>query len=58
MAEGDMVAMRLTLSGTHLPTGRRVQWPVTVFTRFAEGKVAEDWLVVDTGQFEAQLGGS
>jgi predicted ester cyclase len=58
VAEGDMVAIRLTLSGTHLPTDRYAQWPVTVFTRFAGGKVAEDWLVVDTGQFEAQLGGS
>jgi predicted ester cyclase len=41
VAEGDMVTIRLTLSGTHLPTGRYAQWPVAVFTRFAEGKVVK-----------------
>ena len=55
VAEGDMVAVRLTLSGTHLPTGKHARWPATVFARFVEGKVAEDWQVVDSGQLEMQL---
>jgi predicted ester cyclase len=56
VAEGDMVATRMTLSGTHQRTGRPVRWPLTLFSRFAEGKVVEDWPVADTAQIEAQLG--
>jgi predicted ester cyclase len=47
VAEGDIVAARVTLSGTHLPSGKHARWPATVFARFAEGKVAEDWRLVD-----------
>jgi predicted ester cyclase len=56
VAEADMVAIRMTLRGTHQPTGKRATWPATVFSRFDEGKVVEDWLVADSGQLEAQLG--
>jgi predicted ester cyclase len=38
VAEGDWVATRATMSGTHKATGKRVTWPVSVFSRFAEGK--------------------
>ena len=50
VAEGDMVAVRLTFRGTHAPTGKRATWPEMVFTRFAEGKAAESWQVTDTGR--------
>jgi predicted SnoaL-like aldol condensation-catalyzing enzyme len=50
VAEGDMVAVRLTFSGTHAPTGERATWPEMVFTRFSEGKAAESWEVTDTGR--------
>ena len=47
VAEGDEVAVRLTLSGTHRPTGQRTTWSAMAFVRFAEGKVVEDWRLVD-----------
>jgi predicted SnoaL-like aldol condensation-catalyzing enzyme len=46
VAEGDTVALRVTLSGTHLPTGQRTTWSAMVFARFADGKVTEDWRLV------------
>jgi predicted SnoaL-like aldol condensation-catalyzing enzyme len=56
VAEGDMVAVQVTLSGTHLPTGQRTTWSAMVFARFADGKVTEDWLLVDSRQIETRLG--
>jgi predicted ester cyclase len=50
VAEGDVVAVRLTFSGTHAPTGQRATWPEMVFTRFCEGKAMESWEVTDTGR--------
>ena len=50
VAEGEMVAVRLTFSGTHAPTGERATWPEMVFARFSEGKAAESWEVTDTGR--------
>ncbi len=50
VAEGDMVAVRLTFSGTHAPTGERATWPEMVFTRFAGGRAVESWEVTDTGR--------
>ena len=50
VAEGDMVATRLTFSGTHAPTGKRATWPEIVFARFSGGKAVESWEVTDTGR--------
>ncbi len=50
VAEGDMVAVRLTFSGTHAPTCERATWPEMVFARFSEGKAVESWEVTDTGR--------
>jgi predicted SnoaL-like aldol condensation-catalyzing enzyme len=50
VAEGDMVAMRLTFSGTHAPSGERAVWPEAVFARISEGKAVESWQVTDTGR--------
>jgi predicted SnoaL-like aldol condensation-catalyzing enzyme len=50
VAEGDMVAVRLTFSGTHEPTGERAAWPEMVFTRFSGGRAVESWEVIDTGR--------
>lgn len=50
VAEGDLVAVRLTYRGTDAATGERATWPEAVFTRFAGGKAAESWEIVDSGR--------
>ncbi len=50
VAEGDMVAVRLTFSGTHALIGERATWPEMVFARFSEGKAVDSWEVTDTGR--------
>jgi len=58
IAEGDTVATRATLTGTHLgtfmgiaPTNQRLTWSVLLMDRIAEGKIVlhhanADWLGV------------
>jgi predicted ester cyclase len=63
VAEGDTVAMRVTLRGTHEgeyfgvdPTGESFEMVSAVFTRIEDGHVAERWVYPDTlGAFD-QLG--
>jgi predicted SnoaL-like aldol condensation-catalyzing enzyme len=50
VAEDDMVAVRVTYSGTDATTGARATWPEMIFTRFSAGKAAESWEVLDTGR--------
>jgi predicted SnoaL-like aldol condensation-catalyzing enzyme len=50
VAEMDVVAVRLTYSGTNAATGERVTWPEVIFTRFSAGKAAESWELIDTGR--------
>jgi predicted SnoaL-like aldol condensation-catalyzing enzyme len=50
VAEDDMVAVRLTYSGTDAASGERATWPEMVFTRFAEGKAVESWEIIDAGR--------
>ena len=50
VAEGDLVAVRLTFRGTHAPTGKKATWPEMVFARFSESKAVESWQVTDTGR--------
>jgi predicted SnoaL-like aldol condensation-catalyzing enzyme len=50
VAEEDMVAVRLTYSGTDPASGERATWPEVVFTRFSEGKAMESWEILDTGR--------
>lgn len=63
IAEGDLVAMRVTLSGTHdgefmgiEPTGREFEVGNMVFTRLDDGKIAERWVQPDALGLLAQLG--
>ena len=56
IAEGDLVALHITVRGTHLgefrglaPTGKQVTWTATAFRRVRDGKLVEsfgawDWL--------------
>jgi predicted ester cyclase len=62
VAEGDRVAARLTMRGTHLgefrcvsPTGRSVVWTGLVLRRIAGGRVVEQWSQFDTTSLLAQL---
>lgn len=63
IAEGDTVAVRGTLVGTHegqfleIPaTGNSVEVPFADFFRIEDGKIAEHWGVEDTGVLMEQLG--
>jgi steroid delta-isomerase-like uncharacterized protein len=54
IAEGDKVVFRNTVTGTHLgeyrglpPTGRSVTYNEIFIVRFANGRIAEIWGVVD-----------
>lgn len=62
-AEGDRVAMRVTLSGRHTgefmgiePTGRTFEVRNLVITRVEDGKIAERWTVGDDMGMMQQLG--
>jgi steroid delta-isomerase-like uncharacterized protein len=63
IAEGDKVATRLTVRGTHqgelegiAPTGNRVEITGIVISRIAEGKIAEDWSNFDALGMLQQIG--
>ena len=64
LAEGDRVAVRSTVTGTHRgeflvvpPTGRRVAVTTMAFYRLVGGQIVERWAVVDTLEVLRQLGG-
>lgn len=61
--EGDTVAMRVTLSGTHEgsfmgiePTNESFSAQNMVFTRIEDGRIVERWLQPDTLGMLVQLG--
>jgi predicted ester cyclase len=63
IAEGDKVAVRYTLEGTHEgdlfgvpPTGRRVSIESFSVERVSEGKIREHWRITDTLDMLQQLG--
>ena len=63
VAEGDMVASRFTVTGTHqgnfmgvAPTGKKVTISEAVFIRFENGKEVEAWPYADTLSIYQQLG--
>ena len=63
VAEGDTVAMRVTLRGTHEgpfmgfePTGRTFEVENAVFTRIEDGRIAERWVLPDMLGMLRQLG--
>jgi predicted ester cyclase len=63
IAEGDTVAGRLTMNGTHEgplmgmpPTGRAVRQAHMHFVRFRDGKAVEHWGVRDDVGMMRQLG--
>jgi steroid delta-isomerase-like uncharacterized protein len=63
VAEGDKVATRLTLQGTHkgefrgiAPTGRQITWTATSIIRLQNGKFVEGWANADDLGRMRQLG--
>lgn len=63
IAEGEWVAARLTLTGTHLgpfgeiaPTGRRVLMREMIFWRVVDGKLHTVWAQADALGLRVQLG--
>jgi len=63
IAEGDKVVIRNTVSGTHQgeymgipPTGKSVTYNEIFVARFADGRIAETWGVVDVLSQMRQLG--
>ncbi|MDQ3755009.1 MAG: ester cyclase [Acidobacteriota bacterium] len=63
LAEGDHVITRSVMRGTHMgdwlgvaPTGKRVAIRMIVIQRIADGKIAEDWVLVESLGLLQQLG--
>ncbi|HEX2148919.1 MAG TPA: ester cyclase [Actinomycetota bacterium] len=63
VAEGDLVAFRFILSGTHRgafqgiePTGKTVSVPGLDLVRLKDGLLTEHWGGADLNQLKAQLG--
>ncbi|WP_049564295.1 ester cyclase [Nonomuraea sp. SBT364] len=63
IAEGDKVVTRNTCTGTHrgeymglAPTGKPVTYQEILVARFADGRIAETWAVVDVLSQMRQLG--
>jgi predicted ester cyclase len=61
--EGDYVATRYTIGGTHegelmgiQPTGRDVAFMGITISRCRDGKIVEEWELVDTVAFLRQVG--
>lgn len=62
-AEGDRVASRMELEGTHQgpmmgipPTGKHAKWGFIFLHRIVDGMIAEHWVVSDTMGLMQQLG--
>ncbi len=62
IAEGDMVAIRGTVRGTHKgvyagipPTGRQLNLEVMVFYRISDGRISRYWLQTDSKALMDQL---
>jgi steroid delta-isomerase-like uncharacterized protein len=63
IAEGDKIATRYTVSGTHqgdlmgiAPTGKKVMYTAISINRFASGKIVEFWGLADMLGMMQQLG--
>jgi ubiquinone/menaquinone biosynthesis C-methylase UbiE/predicted ester cyclase len=54
VSEGDRVASRWTLRGTH--RGRAIELGGIVISRFEDGRIIEDWAANDTLELVRQLG--
>lgn len=63
LAEGDRTVARFTLSGTHSgslmgipPTGRSVRFSALLLSRFAYGRIVEEWGIAELLSLLQQIG--
>jgi predicted ester cyclase len=56
IAEGDLVAMRVTFKGIFRRNGNEMTLPSITFCRFKDGKVIEIWRAFDNASIFKQLG--
>jgi steroid delta-isomerase-like uncharacterized protein len=63
IAEGDRVSTLLTMDGTHTgewlgipPNGKRINIRMMTIHRITNGKIVEDWVIVESLGFFQQLG--
>jgi steroid delta-isomerase-like uncharacterized protein len=63
IVEGDKFAVRWSLHGTHRgtflgnpPTGKQVNVPGIVFGRTENGRIIEDWILIDQTSILQQMG--
>jgi predicted ester cyclase len=64
VAEGDKVAIRLNVTGTHKgefqgipPTGKKLSLDEMGFITLINGKISEGWISADTMRLIQQIGG-
>ena len=64
VAEGDKVAIRLNVTGTHKgefqgipPTGKKLSLDEMEFITLINGKISEGWISADTMRLMQQIGG-
>ncbi len=62
VAEGDKVAVRLNVTGTHKgefrgipPSGRKLSLDEMAFLTIIDGKITEGWIISDTMRFMQQI---
>ena len=63
VAEGDKVAVRLNVTGTHKgefqgipPSGRKLSLDEMAFLTIIDGRITEGWITSDTMSFTQQIG--
>ncbi len=63
VAEGDKVAVRLNVTGTHKgefrgipPSGRKLSLDEMAFLTIIDGRITEGWITSDTMSFMQQIG--
>jgi len=56
LADGDMVVCLLEYRGTHADLEREAVWREAWFVRLSEGKIVEDWTVLNLDSYFRQLG--
>ncbi|MCG8604241.1 ester cyclase [bacterium] len=54
--QGNLVAANWTVTGTHAESGKDIKVDGITLSRFAEGKLVEEWVAWDTQSIAQQIG--